>query len=73
MLRQILIEPAKVMSQQEALCHNKDQDELRPEEKTLSRHVITLSRHKELKMAEKFCREKRQLCRDTKFRVSKGR
>ena len=33
----------EAMSQQEALCHNKDQVELKPEDKTLSRHVTTLS------------------------------
>ena len=37
---------------------------------TLSRHFTTLLQHKELKMAEKLCRDKRQLCRDTKFSVS---
>ena len=37
---------------------------------TLSRPFITLSLHKERKMAEKLCRNKRQLCRDTKFKVS---
>ena len=36
----------------------------------LSRYSTTLSQHKELKMAEKLCREKRQLCYDTKSRVS---
>ena len=36
---------------------------------TLSQHFTTLSQHKELKMAEKLCRDKRQLCHDTKFRV----
>ena len=70
------------MSQQVALCRNKDQAELKPETNivitfhnsavtlikansngTLSRHFTTLSQHKELKMAEK-------LCRDTKFRVN---
>ena len=39
----ISIEPAKAMSQQEALCRYKDQAELKPEDKTLSRHVTTLS------------------------------
>ena len=77
------------MSQQVALCRNKDQAELKPETNiiitfhnsvvtlikansngTLSQHFTTLSQHKELKMAEKLCRNKRQLCRDTKFRVS---
>ena len=37
---------------------------------TLSRHFTTLFQHKELKMAEKLCCDKRQLCRDTKFKVS---
>ena len=37
---------------------------------TLSRHFTTLSQHKELKIPEKLCRGKRQLCCDTKFRVS---
>ena len=40
---------------------------------TLSRHFSTLSRHKELKIVEKLCHEKRQLFRDTKFKVSNGR
>ena len=61
------------MLQQEALGCNKDQVELKPEDKNLSRHVTSLLRHKELKMEEKLCRNKRQLCRDTKFRVSNGR
>ena len=34
--------------------------------KLMSQHLTTLSRHKELKIAEKLCRDKRQLCRDTK-------
>ena len=33
----------EAMSQQEAQCHNKDQPELKSEDKTLSRHVTTLS------------------------------
>ena len=37
---------------------------------TLSRHFTTLSQLKELKMTEKLCRHKRQLCRYTKFKVS---
>ena len=37
---------------------------------TLSRHFTTLSQHKELKIAENLCHDKRQLCRDTKFTVS---
>ena len=37
---------------------------------TLSRHFTTLSQPKELKMAEKLCRDKRQLCWDTKFRIN---
>ena len=37
---------------------------------TLSRHFTTLSLHKELKMVEKIYRDKRQLCRDMKFRVN---
>ena len=36
---------------------------------TLSQHFKTLSQHKELKMVERLCHDKRQLCRDTKFRV----
>ena len=67
------IELAEAMSQQATLCHNKDQAELKLEDKTLSQHVTTMSRHKELKMTKKFCRDKRQLCRDTKFRVNNGR
>ena len=77
------------MLQQAALCHNKDQAELKPKTKivapghnsvatlirangsgTLSRHFTTLSQHKELKIPENLCRDKRQLCRDKKFRVS---
>ena len=34
------------------------------------RHFTTLSQHKELKMVEKLYRDKRQLCRDKKSRVS---
>ena len=37
---------------------------------TLSQNLTTLLQHKELKMAEKLCRDKRHLCRDTKLRVS---
>ena len=37
---------------------------------TLSCHFTTLSQHKELKMSEKLCRNKRQLCCDTNFKVS---
>ena len=36
---------------------------------TLSRHFSTLSRHEELKIAEKLCRDKRKLCHDTAFRA----
>ena len=35
----------------------------------LSRLFTTLSQHKELKMEEKLCCDKRQLCHNTKFRV----
>ena len=38
--------------------------------KLMSQHFTTLSQHKELKMVENICRDKRQLCLDTKFRVS---
>ena len=34
--------------------------------KLMSQHLTTLSRHKELKIVEKLCRDKRQLCCDTK-------
>ena len=78
----ISIEPTEDMSQQAALYRNKDQAELKPKTKivatlikangngTLSQYFRTLSQHKELKIVEKLCRDKRQLCRDTKFRVS---
>ena len=36
----------------------------------LSRPFITLSLQKEQKIAEKLCHNKRQLCRNTKFKVS---
>ena len=48
---------------------------------TFLNHVVTLiknmamklmSRHKELKIVEKLCRDKRQLCRDTQSIVSFG-
>ena len=76
------------MSQQAALCHNKDQAELKPKMKivatshnyvatlikangrgTVSQHFTTMLQHKELKIAEKLCRDKRQLCHDIKSRV----
>ena len=34
--------------------------------KLMSQHLTTLSRHKELKIAEELCRDKRQLCHGTK-------
>ena len=36
----------------------------------MSRYFTTLFQHKELNKAKKLCRDKRQLCRDTKFRVN---
>ena len=36
----------------------------------MSRHFTTLLQHKELKMEKKVCRDKRQLCGDTKSRVN---
>ena len=36
----------------------------------MSPHFTTLSRHKELKMVEKLCRDKRRLCHDTKSIVN---
>ena len=38
--------------------------------KIMLRHLTTLSQHKELKIAEKLCCDKRQLCHDTKSVVS---
>ena len=38
--------------------------------KLMSRHLTTLSRHKELNIAEKLYHDKRQLCRDTKSTIS---
>ena len=58
------------MSQQEALCRNKDHAGLKLEDKNLSRYVTTLSRHREMKMAEKLCHDRKQLFRNTKLRVS---
>ena len=37
---------------------------------TLSQHFTTLLQHEGLKMVEKLCHDKRQLCRDKKFRVN---
>ena len=58
------------MSQQAAFCHNKDQAELNLEDKlfSLSQNSIATQR-----TAEKLCQDKRQLCRNTKFRVSAER
>ena len=38
--------------------------------KLMSQHLKTLSRHEELKISEKLCCDKRQLCRDTKSTVN---
>ena len=38
--------------------------------KLMSRHLTTLSLHKELKIVEKLCCDKRQLCRNTQSIVS---
>ena len=73
MSRQDLNRASRSYVQQEVLCRNKDQVELKLENKTLSRHVTTLSQHKELKVAEKLCHERRQLCHNAKFKVSNGR
>ena len=38
--------------------------------KLMSRYLTTMSQHKELKIAEKLYRNKRQLCRDTKSTIN---
>ena len=38
--------------------------------KLMSRHLTTLSRHNDLKIEEKLCRDKRQLCCDTNSTIN---